>query len=58
MQLHAITITLQDYICKHVVGLGIRLKLVSGPTEAKTVPIGQKRKRGRPRKTKPALMVQ
>ncbi len=48
----------KDYICKHVVGLCIRLKLVSAPPEAKTVPIGQKRKRGRPSKTKPALMIQ
>lgn len=49
---------LKEYICKHVVGLAIRLKLVSVPPEAKTVPIGQKRKRGRPSKTKPALMIQ
>lgn len=37
----------KEYICKHVVGLGIRLKLIAAPPEAKTVAIGQKRKRGR-----------
>ena len=46
------------FICKQVVGLGIQLKLISVPPEAKTVPIDQKRKRGRPAKTKPALIVQ
>lgn len=47
-----------EYICKHIVGVSIRLKLVTPPAEAKTIPIGQKRKRGRPSKTKPALMLQ
>jgi len=32
--------------CKHTLGMKIRLKLVSVPAEAKTVPLGQKRKRG------------
>lgn len=49
---------LKDYLCKHVIGLGIRLKLISVPSEAKVIPIGEKRKRGRPSKTKPALMLQ
>lgn len=47
-----------EYICKHIVGLAIRLKLVTPPPEAKTIPIGEKRKPGRPAKTKPALMIQ
>lgn len=47
-----------EYICKHIIGLAIRLKLVTPPPEAKTIPIGEKRKPGRPSKTKPALMIQ
>lgn len=47
-----------EYICRHIVGLAIRMKLVTPPPEAKTIPIGEKRKPGRPSKTKPALMIQ
>lgn len=43
------------YVCEHLVGIALRLKVVSAPVEAKTLPIGQKRKRGRPAKAKPAL---
>ncbi|CAF0837540.1 unnamed protein product [Adineta steineri] len=39
---------LKNFICKHVVGMGIRLKHCKPPAAAKTVPIGEKRKRGRP----------
>ena len=49
---------LKNYICKHVVGMGIRLKHCKPPFAAKTVPIGEKRKRGRPAKVKMALLVQ
>jgi hypothetical protein len=49
---------LKNYICKHVVGVSIRLKYCKPPAVAKTVPIGEKRKRGRPAKAKPALLVQ
>jgi hypothetical protein len=45
-------------LCKHIVGLAIRLKLAVPPPEAKNVPIGTKRKRGRPAKAKKALLVQ
>ncbi|CAH2085242.1 unnamed protein product [Euphydryas editha] len=48
----------KDYICKHVIGLAIRLKYVTPPAEAKNIPIGIKRKRGRPAKARPALIVQ
>lgn len=44
--------------CKHVLGMKIRLKLVDVPTEAKLIPLGQKRKRGRPAKAKKALILQ
>ncbi len=48
----------KNYMCKHVVGMGIRLKYCKPPPAAKTIPIGEKRKRGRPSKAKPALLVQ
>lgn len=49
---------LRNYVCKHLAGLAIRLKLVEPPTEARNVPIGEKRRRGRPTKAKKALIVQ
>jgi predicted DNA-binding antitoxin AbrB/MazE fold protein len=49
---------LKNYICKHIVGMAIRLKLCKPPPAAKTIPIGEKRKRGRPAKAKPALLLQ
>lgn len=48
----------KHYICKHVIGISLRLKCISPPPEAKTVPIGSKRKRGRPAKAKNALTRQ
>lgn len=48
----------KNYVCEHVIGVALRLKIVSAPIEAKNVPIGQKRKRGRPAKSKPALQMQ
>lgn len=47
----------KKFICKHLVGMAMRYKLVEPPLAAKTVPLGQKRKRGRPRKAKHALIV-
>lgn len=49
---------LKQYLCKHLLGLAIRLKYVEPPPEARNIPIGQKRKRGRPTKSKKALLVQ
>lgn len=47
------------FICRHIIiDIGIRLKCITVPAEAKTVPIGQERKRGRPAKAKPALVKQ
>ncbi|CAF1186126.1 unnamed protein product [Rotaria sordida] len=43
---------------EHIVGIAIRLKCCKPPPAAKTVPIGQKRKRGRPAKAKAALLIQ
>lgn len=49
---------LKVYICKHLVGLAIRLKHIQPLSEARAIPIGMKRKRGRPTKAKKALIVQ
>lgn len=37
---------MKNFMCKHLVGLAIRLKLVKPPVEAKNIPIGMKRQRG------------
>lgn len=49
---------LKNFVCKHLIGLAIRLKIVAPPVEAKNVPLGQKRKRGRPSKAQQALNIQ
>lgn len=49
---------LKLYTCEHVLGLGLRMKFVVAPDEAKSLPLGQKRKPGRPAKAKAALIVQ
>jgi len=48
---------LKEYICKHVIGMAIRLKHCKPPSIAKDVPLGEKRKRGRPRKATQALLI-
>ena len=45
----------KNYKCKHVLGIAIRLKKVEVPPAAKNVPLGEKRKRGRPSKASKAL---
>lgn len=47
----------KEFKCKHLSRLAIHLKLVKPPAAAKQVPIGEKRKRGRPKKAKTALLV-
>jgi len=47
----------KNFLCKHLIGLAIRLKAVALPVEAKNIPIGLKRKRGRPAKAKKALLI-
>lgn len=49
------TVFKKRYICKHCVGLAIRLKYVQPPLVAKAPPLEKKRKPGRPSNTKPAL---
>lgn len=46
------------FVCEHLIGIALGLKVISAPVEAKTIPIGQKRKRGRPQKSKTALVIQ
>lgn len=43
-------------MCKHL-GLAIRLDLTTVPEAARNLPIGQKRKRGRPQLSKKALIT-
>ena len=49
---------LKQYVCKHLIGVAIRLKKAKPPAAAKSIPIGQKRRRGRPKLAKPALLSQ
>lgn len=49
---------MKKYVCKHMVGIALRLKFVKVPLEAKALPLNQKRKRGRPSKAKKALLIQ
>ncbi len=48
----------KKFMCKHVVGMGIRLNYCKPPPAAKNIPIGEKRRRGRPTKPKKALLIQ
>lgn len=49
---------LKQYVCKHSLGLLVIMKHAKVPIEAKSVPLGQKRKRGRPAIAKKALLIQ
>ena len=49
---------LKKYMCKHLVGVALRRKYVKAPPSAKDIPIGEKRKRGRPKKSTKALLTQ
>jgi hypothetical protein len=48
----------KKFMCKHVVGMAIRLKYCRPPPAAKDVQIGEKRRRGGPAKSKKALLIQ
>jgi len=48
----------KNYICKHILGIAIRLNIFSVIPAAKNVPLGQKRKRGLPAKAKKVLLKQ
>ena len=48
----------KNYKCIHVIGLAYRYKLIDIPQEAKNIQIGQKRRKGRPKKQKKALFYQ
>lgn len=40
---------LKTYICKNILGVAEKAKIVASPPEAKDVSIGENRKRGRPK---------
>lgn len=44
---------LENYICKHVVGMAIRNNFIVPPLTASAVPIGKKRGKGRPKTVAP-----
>jgi hypothetical protein len=48
----------KNYVCHHILGLAVRQKLYEVRPEAKSIPIGEKRKRGRPKLAKKALLRQ
>ena len=48
----------KKFMCKHVVGMAIRLNYCKPPSAAKQVKIGEKRRRGRPKKFTKALVIQ
>ncbi|CAF4475835.1 unnamed protein product, partial [Rotaria sp. Silwood2] len=48
----------KKFMCKHVVGMAIMLNYCTPPPDAKNVKIGEKRRRGRPTKSKKALLIQ
>ncbi len=45
-------------MCKHFVGMAVRLNCCKPPPAAKDVKIGEKRRRGRPSNAKKALLIQ
>ena len=49
---------LKKNVCKHVLGVASLLGLLQFPVEVVVEPLGQKRKRGRPMQTRPALCRQ
>jgi hypothetical protein len=49
---------LKTDLCKHLVGIAIRNKWIVCPDAAKAVPLGEKKKRGRPALAKKALLTQ
>ncbi|RNA43816.1 hypothetical protein BpHYR1_020666 [Brachionus plicatilis] len=50
---------IKNYICKHLIGISKILNIPGCeiPLSAKNIPIGEKRKPGRPTKAKQALIV-
>ena len=49
---------MKNFVCKHTIGMSIRLRYCNPPPETENVKIGTKRKRGRPSKAKKALLIQ
>ena len=49
---------LKEYICPHIIALAIKYELCDAPLAAKNVPLGERRKRGRPSLAKKAFIRQ
>lgn len=49
---------MKNFICMHVLGVSLRMKFITAPDAARNLPLGQKRKRGRPDLAKTALVYQ
>jgi hypothetical protein len=47
----------KNFICKHLIGVAARLKILKMPGYAKSATIGKKRKRGRPKQARRALLI-
>lgn len=48
---------MKNYICVHAIAYLVYCERLEIPMEAKSVPLGQKRKRGRPKRVSPALSL-
>ena len=48
----------KEYMCKHIVGLALSLQLAEAPLAARNVPLGEKRRPGRPAQSVLALLHQ
>ncbi|CAF3406594.1 unnamed protein product, partial [Rotaria sp. Silwood2] len=48
----------KEYISKHIIGMAISLQFCKPSPSTKDIPLGEKRKRRRPRKATKALLIQ
>lgn len=49
---------MKKYVCKHILGVALRLHLAKAPADANPSKLNDKKKRGRPKLAKKALIVQ
>jgi hypothetical protein len=54
---HAIGVKIKNYVCKHVILQAIRADYVEVPNTAKTIPLHDMPKRGRPSRVSKALQI-
>ena len=48
----------KEFVCKHFVYIAVNLEFISVPDNAKSIPISEKRKRGRPTLARRAFLTQ